>query len=160
MRRSLNYKEIIEKVIELEGFTPEELKMKCRKRELVFARQIAMFFCRKLTTVSLALTGSYFGRDHATVLHAVKTINNLIDTDREIRERVERYENILKCPKTPDTSRIKYIVKVRPLTRFAYRDILTPEQIGRYATYMSEDTIIREIRKLLIYERYYNLINN
>ena len=64
----------------------ELLKSKTRKREVVQARQIAMFFSKKLTKSSLANIGAHCGgKDHATVLHACKTVNNLMDTDKTFR---------------------------------------------------------------------------
>lgn len=68
----------------------ETLRSKTRKRHIVQARQIAMFFAKKLTKASLASIGSQIGqRDHATVLHACKTVNNLSATDRQFRKYVE-----------------------------------------------------------------------
>ncbi|MFW5916595.1 MAG: helix-turn-helix domain-containing protein [Bacteroidota bacterium] len=65
------------------------LKLRCRKREIVQARQIAMYFSKHRTKYSLFKIGSFFGgHDHATVLHACKTVNNLRDTDREYRKDV------------------------------------------------------------------------
>lgn len=64
----------------------ELLKSKTRKREVVQARQIAMFFAKQMTKSSLASIGAHCGgKDHATVLHACKTVNNLIDTDKRFR---------------------------------------------------------------------------
>ncbi|MBD80798.1 MAG: chromosomal replication initiator protein DnaA [Crocinitomicaceae bacterium] len=64
----------------------ELLKSKTRKREVVQARQIAMFFSKKLTKSSLANIGAHCGgKDHATVLHACKTVNNLMETDKTFR---------------------------------------------------------------------------
>ncbi len=66
------------------------LQSKTRKRHIVQARQIAMFFSKKLTKASLASIGSQIGqRDHATVLHACKTVNNLSSTDKQFRKYVE-----------------------------------------------------------------------
>jgi len=71
----------------------ELLKSKTRKREVVQARQIAMFFAKKMTKSSLANIGMHCGnRDHATVLHACKTVNNLIDTDKRFRGYVNDLE--------------------------------------------------------------------
>lgn len=68
----------------------ETLQSKTRKRHIVQARQIAMFFAKKLTKASLASIGSQIGqRDHATVLHACKTVNNLSSTDKQFRKYVE-----------------------------------------------------------------------
>ena len=64
----------------------ELLKSKTRKREVVQARQIAMYFAKQMTKSSLANIGAHCGgKDHATVLHACKTVNNLIDTDKRFR---------------------------------------------------------------------------
>ncbi len=61
-----------------------------RKRHIVQARQLAMFFAKKYTKASLASIGSQIGqRDHATVLHACKTVNNLSSTDKQFRKYVE-----------------------------------------------------------------------
>lgn len=65
----------------------ETLRSKTRKRNIVQARQLAMFFAKKYTKSSLASIGSQIGdRDHATVLHACKTIDNLIETDKEFKK--------------------------------------------------------------------------
>ncbi len=66
------------------------LQSKTRKRHIVQARQLAMYFAKKYTKASLASIGAQIGkRDHATVLHACKTVNNLAETDKEFRKYVE-----------------------------------------------------------------------
>jgi len=68
-----------------------------RKRELVQARQIAMYLSRSYTKNSLAAIGLQTGkRDHATVLHACNTVCDLIDTDRSFRKYVVDIEKILQ----------------------------------------------------------------
>lgn len=68
---------------------------KTRKREYVQPRQQAMFIIyRMFPKKSLQSIGNLFGKDHTTVLHAKKTVNNLIDTDRKYRLR---FEDLLKC---------------------------------------------------------------
>lgn len=68
----------------------ETLQSKTRKRHIVQARQLAMFFAKKFTKASLASIGSQIGqRDHATVLHACKTVDNLSSTDKQFRKYVE-----------------------------------------------------------------------
>jgi len=65
------------------------LDTKTRKREVVLARQIAMYFSKQYTTASLAVIGAQIGnKDHATVLHACKTIENLSDTERPFRGKL------------------------------------------------------------------------
>ena len=75
----------------------EQLQSKTRKREIVQARQVAMFFSKSMTKSSLATIGSQIGgKDHATVLHACKTVNNLIETDKRFRLQVDEIEKKLK----------------------------------------------------------------
>ena len=64
----------------------ELMKSKTRKREVVQARQIAMYFSKKMTKSSLANIGMHCGgKDHATVLHACRTVNDLEETDKNFR---------------------------------------------------------------------------
>ena len=79
------------------NLSAEQLTNNTRKRETVQARQIAMYFSKSLTKCSLATIGSQIGgKDHATVLHACKTVNNLIDTDKTFRHQIEEIERKLK----------------------------------------------------------------
>ncbi|MCK5078844.1 MAG: chromosomal replication initiator protein DnaA [Bacteroidales bacterium] len=73
------------------------INSKTRKREIVQARQLAMFFAKKHTKASLATIGLHCGnKDHATVLHACRTVNNLIDTDKQFRIYVEDLDKKIK----------------------------------------------------------------
>jgi len=66
------------------------LQSKTRKRHIVQARQLAMYFSKRMTKASLASIGSQIGkRDHATVLHACKTVNNLAETDKQFKKYVD-----------------------------------------------------------------------
>jgi len=68
----------------------ELLKSKTRKREVVQARQIAMYFAKSMTKSSLATIGLHCGgKDHATVLHACRTVNNLMDTDKRFKNYID-----------------------------------------------------------------------
>lgn len=74
----------------------ETLKSKTRKREVVQARQIAMYFSKKMTKSSLANIGAHCGgKDHATVLHACRTVNNLAETDKQFKVYLEDLEKKL-----------------------------------------------------------------
>jgi chromosomal replication initiator protein len=69
------------------------LKSKTRKREVVQARQLAMYFSKAFTKSSLSIIGSMCGgKDHATVLHACRTVNNLIDTDKKFKMHVQELQ--------------------------------------------------------------------
>jgi len=75
----------------------EIINSKTRKREVVQARQIAMFFAKHLTKSSLATIGLHCGnKDHATVLHACRTVNNLMETDKSFKVYIDDLEKRIK----------------------------------------------------------------
>lgn len=75
----------------------DTLKSKTRKREIVQARQISMFFAKQLTKSSLKNIGMHFGgRDHSTVIHACQTVNDLMDTDKKFKADVEELTKRIK----------------------------------------------------------------
>lgn len=79
------------------NITVDHLLSKSRKREVVQARQIAMFFSKKLTKQSLASIGLQTGsKDHATVLHACKTVNDLMETDKQFKKYVSEIDKKIK----------------------------------------------------------------
>ncbi len=79
------------------NITLDLINSKTRKREIVQARQLAMFFSKKHTKASLATIGLHCGnKDHATVLHACRTVNNLIDNDKQFRIYVEDLDKKIK----------------------------------------------------------------
>ena len=75
---------------------PETLVTRSRKREIVVARQVAMYLTKKHTSMALAGIGSLLGRyDHATVLHACKTIEGQIQVDKELQKSLAEIEKLL-----------------------------------------------------------------
>jgi len=75
----------------------DAISTKSRKREVVQARQIAMYLSKQLTRSSLASIGLAIGqRDHATVLHACKIVNDLMDIDKDFRNSILEIEARLK----------------------------------------------------------------
>ncbi len=70
---------------------PEDLvRAKTRKREVVQARQVAMFFAKQLTQHSLKTIGLHFGgRDHSTVIHANQSVEDQMETDPKFRHMME-----------------------------------------------------------------------
>ena len=66
------------------------MRGKRRTDSIAFPRQIGMYITRSITELSLADIGAKFGgRDHTTVLHACQKIENLMQTDRDLRVTVE-----------------------------------------------------------------------
>jgi chromosomal replication initiator protein len=95
-RRELSIEYISKVVCDYFNMPVESIQAKTRKREIVQARQITMYFSKNLTKYSLATIGAQIGnKDHATVLHACKTVNNLKDTDKNFRQYVEDIEKKL-----------------------------------------------------------------
>ncbi|MFA6402100.1 MAG: chromosomal replication initiator protein DnaA [Salinivirgaceae bacterium] len=96
-KRELSIDYIQKAVCDYFNMPHDIINSKTRKREIVQARQIAMYFAKNLTKSSLATIGSQIGgKDHATVLHACKTVNNLIDTDKRFRGYIDEIEKKLK----------------------------------------------------------------
>lgn len=74
----------------------QDLLSKRRSRSLARPRQMAMALCKELTEHSLPEIGEAFGgRDHTTVLHACRTIRDLIETDGKLRQDWEKLVRIL-----------------------------------------------------------------
>ncbi len=79
------------------GVSLDNLLSESRKREIVQARQVAMYFAKLKTKDSLTTIGLTIGkRNHATVLHACKTVQDLIDTDKSFRAGIEELDRMLK----------------------------------------------------------------
>ena len=67
-----------------------------RSRPLARPRQIAMYFAKKLTTRSLPEIGRKFAnRDHTTVIHAVKTVEKLLQNNDEIKKNIEELKSLI-----------------------------------------------------------------
>ncbi len=74
----------------------DDLLSKTRKRQIVQARQIAMYMSRTLINCSLSTIGAEIGgKDHATVLHACTTVGDLMSTDKTFRQYVTDIEKLL-----------------------------------------------------------------
>ena len=78
------------------SITHNDMTSKRRARDIARPRQVAMYLCKKLTKRSLPDIGRRFGgRDHTTVMHAVKRIDQLRAEDNELDKRVKRLEAAL-----------------------------------------------------------------
>ncbi len=79
------------------ALTIDDLCSVSRSRQLVTARQIAMYLCRELTELSLPKIGQHFGnRDHTTVMHADRKIRELMSERRAIYNQVTELTNRIK----------------------------------------------------------------
>lgn len=76
---------------------PEVMKGKVKKREIVIPRQVAMYFCKRYTQLTLALIGENFGgRDHSTVIHALESVEDMMKTDPNFKATVDELGKKLK----------------------------------------------------------------
>ena len=90
---SLTIEDIQRIVCEYLNIDEERVRSKTRKREVVRARQIAMYFCKRLTQNSLKTIGLHFGgRDHSTVIHANNTVEDRMEDDEQFHNTVEEIE--------------------------------------------------------------------
>ncbi len=81
------------------GIRLMDLKSKKRSRGIVLPRQVAMYLSRKLTHLSLPELGEAFGgKDHTSVLHSVRKVEKLLENDEQMRELVEKLEELLEVP--------------------------------------------------------------
>lgn len=95
--KALSADEIILATALVYGFAIEEVVGKSRRQPLVLCRQVAMYLCRDLTDLSLPKIGSQFGgRDHTTVIHSVDKVRSLLQSDREVFDRVNHLSQQLR----------------------------------------------------------------
>lgn len=91
--REITVESIVELVCSTMSIDHSVIISSKRTREVAGARQIAMYLCKQYTKAPLTAIGAALGgKNHATVLHACKTITNLMETDKVIRKQVEEIE--------------------------------------------------------------------
>ena len=87
--------EIIKVVSRVTKIPIKQMQSKSRKREVVTARQIAMYFMVKETKLSEVRIGARFNRDHSTVNWAKTTVNNLVRFDKDYRYTFQKVKTEL-----------------------------------------------------------------
>ena len=96
-RKTNTVEKIRDTVCDYFSLSVDAISTKSRKREVVQARQIAMYLSKQLTKNSLSSIGLAIGqRDHATVLHACKIVTDLMDIDKNFRLSVNEIQEKLK----------------------------------------------------------------
>ena len=95
--KPITIEEIIEKVCAHYNLDESAIHTKTRKREIVQARQIAMYLAKKHTDHSSSKIGQLIGnRDHATVLHACKIMKDLVEVDKSFKNEVAEIESTIR----------------------------------------------------------------
>lgn len=89
---------VVDHVSRYFSISGEDIYSNKRKSEILMARQIAMYITREMTDLSLSLIGEKFGgKNHSTVLHSIRQIENRIETDPKFSQSIsEMMENIKK----------------------------------------------------------------
>ena len=70
------------------GVTVEQLMARDRKENVVWPRQVAMWLCRRGSDLSFTTIGESFGRDHGTVMHNCRSVEDRIATDQKVPGRL------------------------------------------------------------------------
>ncbi len=95
----MNYEEIINVVFTSEGLDPSDLS---NKSKLVEARAICYSLGRNIAKLELSKLGEPFNRDHSTVIHGMKTLKNLIETEKSTAHKYQNYYSL--CLQIPERS--------------------------------------------------------
>ena len=110
----INFSDIQQIICEGEGTTPKALKNHTRKDEIVLSRQFIFYFMRKYTNSSLSKIASYYNKDHATVIYAIKTIRDRVETDKIFRNKFIMYDTrIFKLDKFMNDANIDYLAMIK-----------------------------------------------
>jgi chromosomal replication initiator protein len=95
-QRRITIQQIFEAVTKYYNVRLSDLQSKKRHKSIAFPRQVCMFLARRHTRYSLEEIGGYFGgRDHTTVMHAVRTVDADVKNDREVAEQLTYLEGQL-----------------------------------------------------------------
>ncbi|GIV23322.1 MAG: chromosomal replication initiator protein DnaA [Bacteroidia bacterium] len=95
--RAVTVEQILRAVSNYFRIHPEELRGKSRKKEVAYARHLAVFLARRYTRHALKALGEYFGgRDHSTILHSCQWVQEQINlSNRELMQHVQDLERVL-----------------------------------------------------------------
>jgi len=88
--KTISVEMVQKEVAEFFNIQVADLKNKSRQKNIVIPRQVAMYLSRKLTSHSLPQIGAAFGgKDHTTILHAVKKVEEILSTDEQLKKIVD-----------------------------------------------------------------------
>ena len=93
----INIEYIQRKVADYYDLSESAMKGKRRKKSISLSRHVAMYLARELTDLPLKEIGGYFGgKDHSTVIHAIKKVEKLISEDHNFHNEIEKLKKIIK----------------------------------------------------------------
>jgi chromosomal replication initiator protein len=95
-QKRITIQQILDAVTKYYNVRLSDLQSKKRHKSIAFPRQVCMYLARRHTRYSLEEIGGYFGgRDHTTVLHAVRTVDQDCKDEQEISEQVNQIDGQL-----------------------------------------------------------------
>lgn len=97
-KEMIKYSEtIIDKIADYYKILPKDIKGKSRKRHFVKARFIAMYCIKNNTSLTLKTIGDMVGRDHTTIIHSLKTIENTLSLhyNTDLKEELTEIKRLI-----------------------------------------------------------------
>lgn len=95
-KRQINFEMITQEVCSYYQIDADLIFTKTRKREISDARQMIMYFSKKLAKMPLTAIGTRLSRTHATVLHACNNIDERLSFEKQLQEDVRKIEEVLR----------------------------------------------------------------
>ncbi len=94
--KQITIDDIKEKVANYYNIELSDLESKSRKKSISYPRQIAMYLCRELTSLSTTKIGEEFGKDHSTILHGCEKIKNDLSINHNLENEINNLIHLLK----------------------------------------------------------------
>lgn len=95
--KNISIENIIFTVAEYYDISENQILSRKRTKEIAFARQVAMFLAKELTSLTLETIGLNFGgKDHATVLYSFNSVSALIKKDKKVSDQIIEIKELLK----------------------------------------------------------------
>lgn len=88
---SMKIEQILEVVLQATGVSKDQFFSRNRKREIVMARQVFFYLCRRYFDTPYVVLGKFIGQDHATVMHGVEVVKDMLTTEFEPMVAVVKY---------------------------------------------------------------------
>jgi len=93
----LTIEHIMEHTAKVFNLPADQLRAKTRKKDVVKARQVAMYLSKQCTSHSLVTIGLHFGgRDHSTVIHSIDNVEESIMKDAALKQKIESMKKHLE----------------------------------------------------------------
>lgn len=95
--KNISIENIIFTVAEYYSISENQILSRKRTKEIAFARQVAMFLAKELTSLTLETIGLNFGgKDHATVLYSFNSVSALMKKDKKVSDQIQEIKELLK----------------------------------------------------------------